>query len=73
MDIASGRIKNHGGKIISKTNREKLPRVRSVTTSLIPVVKRLAIVEFGRSDPKVVFGAVTKPTHEKLVAATMFS
>jgi hypothetical protein len=38
------RIKNRSGKIMSKTNREKLPRVRAITTRLIPLVEGFTFV-----------------------------
>jgi hypothetical protein len=53
------RIKNRGGKIMSKTNREKLPRVGTITTGLIPLVERFAFVQFRGRNPKIMFMTVT--------------
>jgi hypothetical protein len=66
-------IKNHSGKIMSKTNREKLLRVWTITTRLIPLVEGFAFVRFRGHNPKIVLMAVTDPTDEELMAMTVFA
>jgi hypothetical protein len=58
---------------MSKTDREKLPRVGTVTTRLIPLVKGFSFVQFGGYNPKIVFMAITDPTDQELIATTMFT
>jgi hypothetical protein len=56
-----------------KTNREKLPRVGTITTGLIPLVEGFAFVQLRGRNPKIVLVTVPDPTDEELVATTVFA
>jgi hypothetical protein len=66
-------IKNCGGKIMSKTNQEKLPRVGTITTGLIPLVESFAFIQFRGRNPKIMLMTVTDPMDEELIATTVFA
>jgi len=54
------RVKNQWQKkIMAKTTMEKLHRVRSVPTNLIPVIEGLAVGEFVCRKPQVMLGPIS--------------
>src|SRR5882762_10077028 len=48
---------------IPDVSREKLLSVRTITAHLVPFVKSFTFTEFGCSNPKVVFGSISRPAN----------